>query len=132
LAHYSLYYDNKPIANFATLKVLRAYCIKVGNIDPRFCKVYLCSENLANIIVKKSRYAYRNKYYDLQKTKDGTGFYYVWEWEKKTPFEQNPLPLKGGYTTAGAAYVVDVAPKKKTFWQKIKDYFNQPAVNSGP
>lgn len=103
------------------------------NIRADLCKVYHNLENSRNILVKKSRYAYRNKYYDVSKSTDGTGFYYIWEWEKKSPFVQNALPLKGFSTTEEyKPYVVDVISKKKTFWQKIKDFFNKPAINSGP
>jgi hypothetical protein len=73
--------------------------------------------------LERKSYAYYNKYYDLLKSTDGTGFYYKWEWEPKSPFEQKPRkenPIsKNSYT----AHEIDVI-LPKTKWQKFKSFIS--------
>ena len=77
--------------------------------------------------LKKEQFAHKNKYYDLSKSTDGTGFYYVWEWEKKGPFDQKTVffPLKEvAVTQQDKPYVIDVIPTK-TKWQKFKSFLSK-------
>lgn len=73
--------------------------------------------------LQKSEFAFHNKYYDLQKSEDGTGFYYVWEWDKKNPLEHKPILENKNLTNKSESIVVDVIPQHKTSWQKIKLFF---------
>lgn len=69
-------------------------------------------------------FAYNNRYFDISK-KDG--FYYKWEWEKKDAFSQNELRYHPIRQTWLDSLPVDgiVSKKKKTWWDKIKDFFTK-------